>query len=158
MAATAAKSHDGNVVWLTMGQRVKSIREQRGMTMDQVAKAAGTGRSMIAKLEAGNRRMHRNWVGRLSKALNVSPEEITKGIDVQTLPAPHARGAAPVQIVPDEPLEPARVLADLRHNDVRDVTRCRNTVTFRSGDELINVDFENRVVNVGQLVAQYRPM
>lgn len=56
--------------------RIAEIRDERGMTQEKLAEAANTGRSMIVKLERGERKLSVDWIVRLAKALRVSPKEL----------------------------------------------------------------------------------
>ncbi len=52
---------------------MKALREHRGMTQAQLAKAAGTSAVYISQIERGERRAGRQLRGRLGKALGVEP-------------------------------------------------------------------------------------
>lgn len=56
------------------GNRIKMLRKERGMTMEQLAFASGyTNRSSIATIEAGKRDISNSKVIAIAKALDVSP-------------------------------------------------------------------------------------
>lgn len=62
---------------------VHELRIRRGLSLADVAKAVGTSRSQIQKLEAGERRLTLAWMIRLSRAMNVPlveflPKESTR--------------------------------------------------------------------------------
>lgn len=64
-----------------MGQNIKRIREQAGLTQDQVAAQLQTlgcdmTRSALAKVEVGQRHIYSWEIRALKKALNVSYEEL----------------------------------------------------------------------------------
>ena len=40
---------------MTIGERIKALREQRRMTLEDVAKALNVGRATVFKYECGNR-------------------------------------------------------------------------------------------------------
>lgn len=59
-----------------MKNKLREIRLQKGLTLEDVAKAADTSNQQILRLEKGQRRLTTGWIERLSKALGVSPSEI----------------------------------------------------------------------------------
>lgn len=61
---------------MTLRLRIKQLREQRGMTQEQLAKLCGTQQPQIAKLENGERRITSEWMQILARALNVRPAEL----------------------------------------------------------------------------------
>lgn len=62
------------------GNRVKLLRKQKGMTMEELALAAGyTNRSSIATIEAGKRDISNSKVIAIANALGVSPYFLTFG-------------------------------------------------------------------------------
>lgn len=57
-----------------MSQRIKDLRKERGMTLEQVANAVGVGKSTVRKWETGMiANMRRDKISALSKALNTTP-------------------------------------------------------------------------------------
>lgn len=54
-----------------MKSKIAAIRESKGLSLAQVAMAAGTTKSQVQKLETGSRRLTADWMLRLSKALGV---------------------------------------------------------------------------------------
>jgi len=56
-----------------MANRIKELREQRGLTLQQVADAAGTSLQQIQRLENGHRRLTDDWMRRIAPALGVHP-------------------------------------------------------------------------------------
>jgi transcriptional regulator with XRE-family HTH domain len=59
-----------------IGERVKMLRQAREMTQAQLAKAIGTHAPNISSIEHGLRGVSIQQVVKISKALEVSPEEI----------------------------------------------------------------------------------
>lgn len=58
----------------SMSQRIKSLRKERGMTLEQVADAVGVGKSTVRKWETGMiANMRRDKISSLAKALNTTP-------------------------------------------------------------------------------------
>jgi transcriptional regulator with XRE-family HTH domain len=66
-----------------MQTRIAFLRKEKGLSLEDVAKAAGTTKAQIQKLERGDRRLSLEWMGRLAKAMNTKisellpPEEVT---------------------------------------------------------------------------------
>ena len=69
-----------------MINRLKEIRQQKGLTLAEVADKAETSLQQIQRLENGERRLTTDWIARLAKALNVSQAEIVPDLsDSETL-------------------------------------------------------------------------
>lgn len=59
---------------MTLGDRVKHLREKQGMTQEELAQRLGKkSKSTVAHIETGNRDIPRSMVVELAKILNVSP-------------------------------------------------------------------------------------
>lgn len=56
--------------------RIKQIRERRGLTQDQLAELVDTTQPTIMRLERGQRKLTVEWMQRLAKALKCRPEEL----------------------------------------------------------------------------------
>lgn len=62
---------------MTTGEIIKEMRERRGLSQEELAKAAGyKDRSMIAKIESGSSDPSQRMLKRLAEALEVSPSEL----------------------------------------------------------------------------------
>ncbi len=63
---------------MSIGARVRQIREQRGMPQVDLARAAGVQQTYLSRLEAGSRDSRPNAVvlSRIARALDVSMEEL----------------------------------------------------------------------------------
>ena len=59
-----------------MANRLKHYRERAGISQETLAERVASGRSMIAKLEAGLRPLTDRWLDRLSKELDCTPTDI----------------------------------------------------------------------------------
>lgn len=59
-----------------MKNKVRQIRELRGLSQDAVAARMGTNRGQVSKLESGKARLNDVWIERLSKALRCQPAEL----------------------------------------------------------------------------------
>lgn len=59
----------------SMAQRIKELRQSRGLTLEQVADVVGVGKSTVRKWETGMiANMRRDKIASLAKALGTSPE------------------------------------------------------------------------------------
>ena len=62
---------------MTIGERIKKLREIRGMTQEDLARAAGyTDRTSISKIESGKADPKQRSLVRLAAALNVRPSDL----------------------------------------------------------------------------------
>jgi len=59
-----------------MGNRIKELREQRGLTQQQLADMIGTTKQQIGRLEGAKRRLSDQWVQKIAGALEVHPGEL----------------------------------------------------------------------------------
>lgn len=59
-----------------MKNQIRTIRQKAGLTLEQVAKAAGTTNQMIGLLERGQRRLTTEWMERIAPVLGVSPADL----------------------------------------------------------------------------------
>ncbi|MGN1382108.1 MAG: LexA family protein [Eubacterium sp.] len=59
---------------MTVGERIKSLREQQGMTLEELGNKVGVGKSTVRKWENGMiENMRRDKIAKLAKALGVTP-------------------------------------------------------------------------------------
>jgi repressor LexA len=59
----------------SMAQRIKGLRQSRGLTLEQVADVVGVGKSTVRKWETGMiANMRRDKIASLAKALGTTPE------------------------------------------------------------------------------------
>lgn len=63
-----------------LGQRLKSVREQAGLSLVDVSGATGIADAMLAKLEAGARPIHVGHIVRLSACYRLSPNQLFLGL------------------------------------------------------------------------------
>ena len=66
-----------------MINRIRAIRKDKGMTLDDLAKACvpPTTPQTVGRLETGTRTLSTKWMTRLAKALGVEPELLVRGED-----------------------------------------------------------------------------
>lgn len=56
--------------------RLREIRDSKGLTLREVAERAKTSEQQLGRLEKGQRRLSDYWIARLAPALEVAPDEI----------------------------------------------------------------------------------
>lgn len=59
-----------------MKNQIRTIRQKANLTLEQVAKAAGTTNQMIGLLERGQRKLTTEWMERIALVLGVSPLDL----------------------------------------------------------------------------------
>jgi transcriptional regulator with XRE-family HTH domain len=69
-----------------MANNLKRLRNERGWSQDRLAELLGTGRSQIAKLEAGKRRLSDVWIDRAAKVFDIDPGLLVSESDGTTVP------------------------------------------------------------------------
>lgn len=73
-----AKSEKTDDVDLRVRRRLRELRTQRGLTLDDVAKRADIDVSTLSRLESGKRRLALDHLPRLASALSVSTDELLR--------------------------------------------------------------------------------
>jgi transcriptional regulator with XRE-family HTH domain len=68
----------------TLAERVRTAREQRGWTQEQLAVHAEVSRSTIQNLENGRRQPHRSSIRRIAEALGIAVEALRGGPDLNS--------------------------------------------------------------------------
>ena len=59
---------------MDMGEKIKSLREQRGMTLEELGNKVGVGKSTVRKWETGMiANMRRDKIAKVANALDVEP-------------------------------------------------------------------------------------
>lgn len=59
---------------MDMGQKIKTLREQKGMTLEELGNKVGVGKSTVRKWETGIiANMKRDKIAKIAKALDVKP-------------------------------------------------------------------------------------
>lgn len=74
-----------------MENRLRHWRTHRGLTLEQLADAAGTSHQQIMRLERGERRLTLDWMVRLAQPLGVEPRDLLP----EAAPAPPKPQNAP---------------------------------------------------------------
>lgn len=60
----------------TIGQNLRKIRDEQGITQEQLALDAGLNRAYIGYIERGERNPSTNTLVKIAKALKVSPKDL----------------------------------------------------------------------------------
>ncbi|ORB71863.1 helix-turn-helix domain-containing protein [Mycobacterium scrofulaceum] len=76
---------------LQVRRRLRELRMQRGMTLQEVGARAGIDISTLSRLESGKRRLALDHLPRLARALSVSTDELLQPAETND---PRVRGAA----------------------------------------------------------------
>jgi len=64
-----------NLRHVTVGDRLRALREAQGLTQEQVGEMADLARETINKIEGGRLRVGRDRAAKLGKAFGLSPDE-----------------------------------------------------------------------------------
>ena len=67
--------------------RIREIRKEKGLTLQDVADRAGTTAQTIGRLETGMRTLSIKWVQRIATALGTDPGELQ--VPMEPLPKKH---------------------------------------------------------------------
>jgi transcriptional regulator with XRE-family HTH domain len=59
-----------------MQNRISILRREKGVSLTDLAKAAGTTKAQIQKLERGDRRLSLDWMDRIARALDVKISDL----------------------------------------------------------------------------------
>lgn len=76
---------------LVVRRRLRELRVQRGLTLQEVGERAGIDVSTLSRLESGKRRLALDHLPRLARALSVSTDEL---LQAPPAPDPRVRGTA----------------------------------------------------------------
>lgn len=63
-----------------VGSRIRQVRERAGLSLDQLADAAGTNGTFVGRVERGLQNMSLLTIGRLAVALAVEPSVFFDGV------------------------------------------------------------------------------
>ena len=95
----------------TLAERIRSARERRGWTQEQLAVHADVSRSTIQNLENGRRQPHRGSIKRIAHALGISVESL--GNEGERLESEEIREALQAAMEIEDPVEMRAALLDL---------------------------------------------
>ncbi|WP_030749348.1 helix-turn-helix domain-containing protein [Streptomyces griseus] len=65
---------------LVFGGQVRKLREQAGLSQEELAHAAGLHRTYVSSLEGGNRNVGLDNIVALARALNVTAATLLQGV------------------------------------------------------------------------------
>lgn len=83
-----------------MGNKLKSLREERGWTHEKAGEEMGVSRSQFIKLERGERRLTVDYINQAAKAFGVRPSDILEDMDDTAIPLVGYIGAG-AEIMPE---------------------------------------------------------
>lgn len=83
-----------------MGNKLKSLREERNWTHEKAAEEMGVSRSQFIKLERGERRMTMDYINLAAKAFGIRPADVIDDADEFTVPLMGYIGAG-AEIMPE---------------------------------------------------------
>ena len=86
-----AKTASEDDVDLRVRRRIRELRTQQGLTLEDVATRAGIDISTLSRLESGKRRLALDHLPRLASALSVSSDELLRTPEA---PDPRVRGSS----------------------------------------------------------------
>ena len=94
-----------------VGQRIREVRLQRGLTLRGLARAVGVSASLVSQIETGKSQPSVSTLYAITKALDISVEDVfdTNGGTGGT----GATGALPAATVPSDAIPPDALPADL---------------------------------------------
>jgi len=97
----------------TLAERIRSAREQRGWTQEQLAYRADVSRSTIQNLENGRRQPHRASISRIAGALGIGLETLKNQAEGERLEPEEIRDALEAAMEIDDPEEMRAALLEL---------------------------------------------
>lgn len=62
------------------GERIKELRNERGLSQEKFALSIDMDRTYYASVESGKRNVSINNIGKIAKGLEISLEELFKGL------------------------------------------------------------------------------
>lgn len=90
LASGKIRGHNGG---MSAGERLRRVRRERGLTLEQLAELANTSNQQLSKLERGSARMTLDWVVRLARALDVDPSDLSDSEPMTAMPMARATAA-----------------------------------------------------------------
>jgi transcriptional regulator with XRE-family HTH domain len=66
----------------TVGKRIRKLREEKGLTIDQVCERTGISKGFLSDAENGNRNMSSQNMLKIANELNASLDYLLRGADV----------------------------------------------------------------------------
>src|SRR6201991_164804 len=81
-----ARPETENDIDLRVRRRLRELRVQRGLTLEEVARSARIDVSTLSRLESGKRRLALDHLPRLAEALSVSTDELLRSPEADDPP------------------------------------------------------------------------
>lgn len=107
------------MILLNAGDKIKQLRLDRGLTLEDVGRLVGVGKSTVRKWETGAiANMRRDKIAKLADALGVTPMDI---INMYDLPASDIPAPAPASVFSALDPDEEQLLAD--YHDASDEIR-----------------------------------
>jgi len=97
-----------------IGPRLRNLRRNRGLTLDQLSRSAGISASTLSRLESGKRQANLELLLPLSRELRISIDELVRPVEIadpRIRERPYRTNGMTVQPLspPDAPLQTCRV-------------------------------------------------
>lgn len=70
---------------MEVNERIRKIREKRGLSTYKLSSLVGLSQSAISKIESGKRKIDLTILNKIAQALNVSPSFLFTGVDIESL-------------------------------------------------------------------------
>lgn len=129
---------------MRIGEIIKQRRNELGLTLEEVGKAVGVGKSTVKKWESGYiTNMRRDRIANLARVLQLSPTVFIDAEDVEDSPAPRGRGVK-IPVLGDKYIDNT---INLTSHEKRVVTAYREQPEMQPAvDRLLGVsDVENNI-------------
>lgn len=113
---------------MEVGERLRTLRESRGLTLEQVAQYMGVNRATILRYETGNIDVRRNVAAKLAECYKTTPSYIMGWTDVE-MPAVNDSGHSP------EAVKFAEQFSDLIPDEWRQVAQYADFLRSRRNNK-----------------------
>ena len=111
----------------TTGDRIREIREERGLTQDRLAELAGISKGFLSDVENNKRNISSDNLLKIADALGASADYLLRGETKQS------RGRTPV-VIPSELSQAAEELG-LSYTETLQVLEAHNSVVARRSNK-----------------------
>lgn len=78
-----APEQDGEKVKLSFGKTLKRLREERGLSQEELGYESGYHRTYISQLERGQKSPSIQTIFQLARALNLKPHALVQSVEEQ---------------------------------------------------------------------------
>lgn len=112
---------------MSIGERIREIREKRGMTQEQLAKRAELSKGFLSDVENDKRNIGSQGLLRIANELGASVDYVLAGKIVE--------GAETEQILIPQELSQAAEELNLSYSDTLDLLKTFNSAVARRGDK-----------------------